>query len=138
MATSYNSREYELGVRNLDALVANFYKADAQAQIEFRAAVQEAGHETRDLTEFLAPKDTWFMSEHVHVHFTPSGLGFDVGWNASDFIEADLAFYPVFQEFGTKHMAAQPSLGPAYEQMRPNFEKNIAQSCSRALARTFT
>lgn len=129
---------FELGVRNLDALVANLYKVDGVMQDAFREAAEEAAHDTAALTSMLAPVDTGFMSEHVAVHFTPSGLGFEVGWDAADFFEAGLAFYPYYQEFGTQVMPAQPSLGPAWDEVRPAYEANLSRLATRALDRVMT
>jgi HK97 gp10 family phage protein len=134
-AGSYNALHFELGFRNLDAIVANFYKADAVAQEEFRNLAARYADEVAQLASFYSPYDTGFMSEHVHVRFTPSGLGFEVGWEAADFFEAGLAFYPFFQEFGTYKMQAQPSLGPAYREITPDYERAVSEAATAALAR---
>lgn len=128
---------FELSYTNLDALVANFYAADEEIQQEFRDLVEATAYDLQDLTRFLAPKLTHYMSEHVHVRFTASKLGFEVGWDAADFFEAGFAFYPFFQEYGTRYLAAQPSLGPAYRQIIPGFKLRAGQVASRALKRSF-
>lgn len=139
MATdSYAALHFELGIRNLDGLVANLYRADEAMQDAFREAASEAAYDTSALTSMLAPVDKGFMSEHVAVHFTPSGLGFEVGWDAADFFEAGLDFYPYFQEFGTMLHPAQPSLGPAWDEVRPEYEANVSRLATLALERVMT
>lgn len=135
-ASRYTALGFELGIRNLDALVANFYKADPVAQAAFREVVAETANDMGALTAMLAPVDKGFMSDHVKERITPSGLGFEVGWDAADFFEAGLAFYPFFQELGTRFHPAQPSLGPAYEELMPAFRERIATACRDAMART--
>jgi HK97 gp10 family phage protein len=126
---------FELGIRNLDGLIANLYKIDPFMQDAFREAAVEAANDTAALTSMLAPVDTGFMSEHVAQHFTPSGFGFEVGWDAADFFEAGLAFYPFYQEFGTRKMSPQPSLGPAWDEIRPQYEATVSRLATQALAR---
>lgn len=134
----YDARFMELGIRNLAGLVANFYAADALVQPAIRAAVQRGAEETAALASFLAPYDTGFMSEHVRIDYTASGLGFEVGWHAEDFFEAGLAFYPYFQEFGTSKMHAQPCLGPAWDDVRPRFRDDVGAAVQDAMARAMS
>lgn len=134
---SYGATGLELGVRNLSAMVANMYKGDELAQRQFRELAHRYADEIATLASFYSPYDTGFMSEHVVKRFTPSGLGFEVGWAAADFYNAGLAFYPFFQEFGTRYMAAQPSLGPAYEQVRPEYVTAVGEALTDALIRSF-
>lgn len=132
---AYNALHFELGVRNLQALAANFHTLDVELQKDVRALVRETAQDTRDLTEVLAPKDTLFMSEHVDWWLTESELGFEVGWHVDDFVEAGLAFYPFFQEFGTRFMSAQPSLGPAWEANAPIFTERLTRLLRESVAR---
>lgn len=127
---------FELGIQNLNGLVANFYAADAVAQDDMRTVVAETANDVGALTAMLSPVDRGFMSDHVREIISASGLGFEVGWDAADFFEAGLAFYPFFQEFGTRYMPAQPSLGPAWDTIRPQFQERIGDVCRDALART--
>lgn len=106
---------FELGVRNISALAANFHALEFAAISEIKNAVQKWGEETQRLTQQFCPVDTGFMREHVTLVFSPNGYAFEVGWSADDFLSAGLAFYPFFVEFGTVKMDAQPSLFPAYQ-----------------------
>lgn len=111
----------ELSVRNTSAVISNFYRFDAEARDQVRALVARQGESLRSLTAQLAPVDTGYMRDHVRARFTAAGLGFEVGWDASDFLGTGRAFYPFFQEYGTRYMAAQPSLGPAWRAVEPRF-----------------
>lgn len=132
---AYDALHFELGVRNLQALAANFHAADEELQDDIRALVRETAQDTRDLTAVLAPKDTEFMADHVDWWLSESELGFEVGWHVDDFVEAGLAFYPYFQEFGTRIMQAQPSLGPAWDANAPIFEDRMTRLLRESVAR---
>jgi HK97 gp10 family phage protein len=131
----YGAVHLELGVRSLAALSANFHAADLIMAEQMRMEVAQTARDVGDLTSLLSPKDTTFMSQHVHEWFTPSGLGFEVGWDVMDFVENGLAFYPYFQEFGTRYMAAQPSLGPAFDHIAPEFQRRISAIIATSIAR---
>lgn len=132
---AYDGLHFELGIRNLSGLVANFRAVDETLQADIRALVLETAIETRDLTEILAAKRTGFMAEHLLFWLTNSGLGFEVGWDATDFLDAGYAFYPFFVEFGTRYMAAQPALGPAWDSMQPQFVERMSVLLRAAAAR---
>lgn len=135
MGAAYGALHFELGVRALQGLAANFHKADQEAQREIKAAVRQSAEDTLALAIMLCPKRTGFMSENIKVRYTASELAFEVGWEAADFYEAGFAFYPFFVEFGTRFMSAQPSLGPAWEHERSAFEQNVAQAIRSSIAR---
>lgn len=125
----------ELSFRNTAAVIANIYATDEATQEAVVAMVHEAGQYCKDLAYFYSPVDTGFMREHLRVIYGPRGYSFEVGWAAEDFIAAGLAFYPVFQEFGTRFMAAQPSLTPAYQDTATWFLPALSAEISAAAAR---
>lgn len=135
MIANYNALHFELGVRNLQGLAANFHRLDETLQDGMRELVRETAYDTRDYAYLIAPKDTHFLADHIEAWFTESGLGFEVGWDANDFYEAGLAFYPWFVEFGTRFMAAQPSVGPAWDNQRPIFQQKMERLMRDAVAR---
>jgi HK97 gp10 family phage protein len=117
-----SSNILELSVRNASAVIANVQQFDARAREEIRALVQQYAEATRTLVRDLAPVDRGYMHDHVRVRYSPEGFAFEVGWDAADFLGEGLAFYPFFQEFGTRFMPPQPSLGPAWAVMGPQFQ----------------
>jgi hypothetical protein len=118
--------------RLLEERVSRF-KADSDATMRL------SGQAMMEQVSELSPFDTGFMS--ANVTYTPLAddrtrgngfvmgetpeLGFTVGWHAEDFAAKGLPFYPVYQEFGTIHHAAQPSLGPVGRQSLPLLKRDI-------------
>lgn len=125
----------DLSVRNTQATAANFRAMDATLQEEVVHLVAESGQLTKELTQFFCPVRTGFMRAHVRVWFGERGYSFEVGWDAADFLEAGLAFYPIFVEFGTRFAAAQPSLFPAYFEVQPGFVADLTEAIRRSAAR---
>lgn len=82
----------------------------------------------------LSPFDTGFMSSHVE--YTPESdlLAFTVGWHESDFEAAGFEPYYFYQEFGTKRMNAQPSLGPTAHQGLPDLEQDLRETMRRTMS----
>jgi HK97 gp10 family phage protein len=130
---AYDGIQFELSTRDITALVANFHKADLWLQEELKQLARATAEQLADLTARLAPVDTGFMRDHVRTYFTPSGFGFEVGWSADDFLSAGLAFYPWFQEFGTRNMMAQPSLGPASETILPLYRDEVSELVNESI-----
>lgn len=126
---------FELGIRDASAMVANFRAADKILQREVRASVTASAEKTVRIMRRICPVDTGFMRAHISKHVSPGGLAFEVGWDASDFIGAGLAFYPFFVEYGTRFMRAQPTLRPAYAQAAPLFERDLRAAIQRAADR---
>lgn len=119
MLPNYNAIGFQLGVRSTSGLAANFHAADREIEREMKRVTLRGARLLVDVTRALAPVRTGFMRDHVAYRLTRSGLGYEVGWYERDFIGAGLPFYPPFQEFGTRLMAAQPSLGPAQRYVEP-------------------
>jgi hypothetical protein len=105
---------------------ANLKAYDTAVQRNIREAQQQNGAEHRQRIANEAPKDTWFMANHTRVEFTPSGLGYDVGFWASDFTSAGLTFYPPFVVFGTYRQQANDFVFRATEPFRAVATERIA------------
>jgi HK97 gp10 family phage protein len=131
----YGALDLEFGVRNTAGLAANFHAADRDVQDAMREIMDRGADLIVDITKQLVPRDTGFMGDHVAKRRVAGGLGYEVGWDASDFIAAGLAFYPVFVELGTRMMAAQPSLGPAYNYATPIIQQDARAILRRAIER---
>lgn len=125
----------QLSFRNTAAVIANIYATDDALQEAVVAMVHEAGQYCKDLAYFYSPVDTGFMREHLRVIYGPKGYSFEVGWLQEDFLSAGLAFYPVFQEFGTRFMSAQPSLTPAYQDTTVWFLPALSAELNAAVER---
>lgn len=125
----------DLSQKNIAGVVANIYAADRQCQREIRASTRRAGEFCRELTAFLAPRRSGFMARNVRTVYTRDGFGFETGWLARDFDAAGRPFYPPFQEHGTRYMAAQPSLYPAYKETQQFYLNDVRNSIRGAIAR---
>lgn len=131
----YNGIEFELGIRNTGGVAANFHRADREIDSAMRAHVRQTTEIMDSVWESLTPVDRAFMVNHRRIKITKGGLAFEAGWDAADFFGAGLEFYPFYQEFGTYKMAAQPSLGPAYQYVAPIFRDGMTDILRAAIAR---
>lgn len=131
---SYNGVQFELSVRQSSGLAANFHRADRGFDRAMQDVMARGAELIANVTEQLSPKDTLFMSRHVRIFKSASGLVIEVGWDASDFFAIGEAFYPYFQEFGTRKMAAQPSLGPAYDYANPIIRADASDTLRAVIA----
>lgn len=127
--------KFTLSVRNTQATIANFRAFDRHLQTEVRGVVRETGAFCKDLVKFFCPVRTGFMRSQVRVAYGDAGYSWEVGWREDDFTRRGLAFYPLFQEFGTRFMAAQPSLFPAYAEVKPQFIRDITAAVRRSAQR---
>lgn len=125
----------ELSVRNESAIAANFFAADVEIYAAFQAAATSASELLREVVQATCAVDTGFMRDHVRIWRSPTGLAWEVGWDAGDFFNAGLAFYPFFVEYGTRYMAAQPSLEPAYNYVVPIYLADVEALIRLAIER---
>jgi HK97 gp10 family phage protein len=132
----------DLSVKNLAGVARNLRAFDAICVAAIQDAVLSAGESTRELAYALCPVDTGYMRDHLKTVYSPDGLTFEVGWDAADFEAANFAdetstgsFYPIYQEFGTRFMAAQPSLTPAYRETVPHFRADVGDALRASIAR---
>ena len=126
-------------VVNLDGLTARLERGGKKARQAILDAVGESAARLEQRTIDLCPKDTGYMAEHVRTDFSDKGFIFETGWDATDFEGTTDAqghprsFYPFFVEFGTRHMAAQPSLSIAYAEEEPRYKAALDDALRRAL-----
>lgn len=121
-----------LSARNTQATIANFRAFDEGLQAEVRGIVTETGEFTKELAQFFAPVDTGFLRDHLDTLYGELGYSFETGWREEDFGAAGLPFYPIFTEFGTQYMPAQPCLFPAYAEAKPRFIRDITDAIRRS------
>jgi hypothetical protein len=124
-----------LRIRGLAGLAANLQSGDRYVTGQVRRATEKAADAVVFHASAFSTRDTLFMSQHVDKEIFPSGLGFNAGWWKEDFDAAELRFYPIYQELGTRYHAAKPSLGPAYRLVAPDYEAEIGRILQRSIAR---
>ena len=137
-----NAIRLSFGFRDVRGLVANFHRADVRTQREIRRAVKDAGDFFVDLARFLAPVRTEWMRDHLRASYSEDGLVFEGGYRIEDFVgrtgydgKPITTFYPPLVEDGTRKMAAQPHVRPAFEEAVDGLGRDISASLRRALTR---
>ncbi|HYC50691.1 MAG TPA: hypothetical protein VEB19_06210 [Gemmatimonadaceae bacterium] len=137
-----DSIRLSFGFRDVRGLVANFHQADVRAQREIRRAVKDAGDFFLDLGYFLAPVDSSWMRDHLRARYSDDGLVFEGGYRSEDFVGRTgydgreiTEFYPPLVEDGTRKMAAQPHVRPAFEEATDYLSRDVSRSLRRAIAR---
>lgn len=121
-------------IAGLDRIATELEQRFARTEENKAALMDRYGMWMMETTSELSPYDTGFMSSHVT--YTPLDKGwhdFEVGWYDKDFRMAGLEFYPVYQEFGTIHHPAQPSLGPAWRALSPHLKEDAAAMLRRSM-----
>ena len=84
--------EIKVTQRSLVALRANFFSLNAEVEQWLRDLAEYYGEKIQTQTEMSAPfgkevDPPWhpgYMRSHVHLRLTPSGFGFEVGWDEAD------------------------------------------------------
>lgn len=120
-------------VQGLDGIVANFYSAKTNIRQEIRVLTALSAAETVRLTRAFCPVDTGLMRSSVKAELVPSGLQFSVFFDPSVFQAAGKVYYPLFVEFGTRFMSAQPSLRPAFAIVGPAYSKGVSDAAKRGI-----
>lgn len=90
-------------------------------------AVQESGQAVRDDVERTVAKDSGRLQRDVKVRPKQDGLIAEVGW----FDQED--YYAFFVEKGTRRAPAQPSLQPALERERAQYQQRLTDEVRAVL-----
>ena len=133
--------DIQIGVKviGIEGVIARFERGGKAARQGILDVTGEAAARIHQRTVDLCPKKSGFMSENVRTDFSDSGLSFETGWDARDFLGTvdeqgnPRSFYPFFVELGTRHMAAQPSLSIAYAEELPRYRAELSEALRRAL-----
>jgi hypothetical protein len=136
--------EIHVTVRNVDALRRNFFEFSEEVDAGLRELARVYGEAIEEETyrttyvgkEVDPPWHPGYMRDHIHLRFTPSGLGFTVGWDEADTDAIGENFYFKFWQLtgwtdrrGVFHPPV-PSLHPAYELIRPHYQQAVARMLS--------
>jgi hypothetical protein len=112
---------------NIDRIGQEVTARAEKYQTAAKALIEEYADATVDLTRQLVPVETGFMRDHVDKVISEDGLGFTVGWFESDFEAIGKPNYAIVIEFGAVSKPAQPSLGPAWNDLEPSFLKDVRE-----------
>ena len=99
------------GVRELSVAISNSHRNVVDQAIK---VTQNNAEEIKKEAKKIAPKQTWFMHDHIVTHF--------IGMNAEIISRAP---YSGYVEFGTRFRNATPFMFPALERIRPKYEKDM-------------
>lgn len=123
---------FELSVRNASAVATNFRDLSRRQEAGVKRAVRNWGEGTQGLAYAFAPKDTWFMAEHIRLFVSEGGLVAEVGFDVLDFVNAGKEPYFVYVHEGTRVMAPRPFLKEAYDETTPVFRQDLTQALRAA------
>jgi len=85
-----------------------------------QAAIAKAASDIEAQAKARAPEDTGLLKNSINTHREePGGVG---GQLRHFWVIESPVHYSVYQEFGTRKMAAQPYMVPAVEFVKPSFE----------------
>ena len=94
---------------------------------EIKKAIAWGAEEIRAEIELRAPRDEGDLAENVRAKISSDKLGAAIGYSKSrpGFKNAwKKAFTALFQEFGTRHHAAQPFIAPSFRsKLRPILDR---------------
>lgn len=125
----------KLEVTGVSGLARNFVALDAEVRRETPKAVKRYGTNVRVSAQARARVDTGKMRDGIRDTYSEQGLVATVGWDYAGFVADGDAFYPVFHEYGTSKMPAQPMIGPAHLEHAPQLTRDVGALLSRAIAR---
>jgi hypothetical protein len=122
-----------LVTRNTDGVIANLRQYGGrvrqrvvQANV---ATLEEAYNIAQSLCAYDEQQlDDFHMIEVMRAELSPEGLAWMLGFFAEDFRAAGQPFYAPYVEYGTTRQAAQPSIGPATEQVAPRHRRRLREA----------
>lgn len=97
----------------VEAAMAVFQSISPRVAMRVKAVVAETALNVQKQARRNCPVDTGRLRASIRPRFWKEGLAADVFTDVH---------YAVHQEFGTRHMAAQPFLFPAWEAEQPNYQ----------------
>jgi HK97 gp10 family phage protein len=98
------------------SLISRLPQIIAGAEVGADIVVAKAAHDIELGCKKRSRVDTGTMRAGWQAHESPG-----VGWVVFNPVQ-----YTVYNEYGTIYMSAQPMLRPAIEEVRPQFEKELA------------
>jgi HK97 gp10 family phage protein len=100
----------------ISELAADLHKAGPVAEAKTKVVIQKSGHDIVARSQTICPVDTGNLKNSIGVDF--GGLGWEAG---------PTAHYGGYVEYGTRYMAPQAYMGPAFEQVTGEVESLFGQ-----------
>ncbi len=98
------------------ALAADLSKAGPATARKAQQAVAKSAHDIQ--AQAKPPVKTGALKASIGVDITDGGFAAEIG---------PTVHYGAYVEFGTRRMAPQPYMGPAFDAVAPGFEEAITQ-----------
>lgn len=127
--------DLKLEVRNVSAVVANLYSYDELAQKGFRRAVKRAGKFNRDLARSNVAVRTGRTRNAIKTTYSEGELAWRTFVDPAPFAADGEEYYPIFLEFGTEHMEADPFFFSAFIETEAILKADVADEMRKALNR---
>ena len=111
-------------------------RAPDEVATELRGAIKAGADDVQADMLKRVPRRTGALASVIKIKASRDGLSAKVGPGAKgkrDMKKAGRRAH--FTEFGTKHHAAQPFVGPALKQNRPGISQAISSAVGKALAK---
>ena len=107
---------------NIDDVISQLKRSADRAVEQAMKELEKTAFEVEREAKLNAPVDTGML--RASITSTGSGSEYEIGTNIE---------YAPFVEFGTRYMAAQPFLFPAFEKGVRDLQKNIKKAVASAL-----
>ncbi|MGH3375986.1 MAG: HK97-gp10 family putative phage morphogenesis protein [Actinoallomurus sp.] len=102
----------------INALAVDLKAAGPKAVERAKVVVEKSGHDVVAGAQAICPVDTGNLRSSIGVDFDGDGLGWDAGPTAS---------YGLYVEYGTRYMAPQAYMGPAFDRVAADVQPLLEQ-----------
>ena len=109
---------FQIDVTQILDLSADRGRASDRVQTMGRSLVQASAAMVERGAKGKAPVDTGALRSSIHTQLGDGGMSASI---------APGVHYAVYLEYGTRRMAAQPFMGPAFQGVIPMFVEGVAQ-----------
>ena len=107
---------FTIEVKGADKLITKFENMSREMENEVKNSVKKHTLEMEAKAKKFAPYLSGHLKRSIHSSFYNRGLSGEISTNVK---------YSVYQEFGTRYMAAQPFFFPAFLTTRSNFIRDL-------------
>jgi HK97 gp10 family phage protein len=112
-------------VRGLAGLLANFKGLQGDIATGLRRVSDRAGRDTVKLARQFVPKDTHRTKNAITYTLSEAGYTVHIFVDPEPFAADGEPYYPPYVERGTSVSPAQPFMFPAWEAIRPHYQKDV-------------
>lgn len=118
-------------VKGTAGVIRNLKKFGEDVLEEIRQATINNGYAAYTLARNICAVDTGRLRKSITLDpepVTPKGVfQIKLYYDPQLFREDEVPYYAPYVEFGTRFMAAQPAIGPAYDHIAPKYLSEVRQ-----------